>query len=507
MAQVDQPAPEGSPPLAASRRLGPGDLISHYRIEREIGRGGMGTVYEVSHVRLSAKRFALKVLGASLASVPEAESRFLREAEVVSRLNHPHVVALVDFGQEAGTAYLVMEMLTGEDLATVIERGPMSAEATADIMLAVCSGVAEAHRLEIIHRDLKPQNIFLCRSAIGDTVPKVLDFGISKLLQKESPSTLTDASALLGTPHYLSPEQADGGPVTVHSDQYALGAILYECVTGRRCHDGPTLYAVLRSIATAEYASASTLVPHLSPGFEAVIAKAMSLDPAARFESVELLGRALLPFASKKGQAVWRDFYGGATEALAPTTPLRIAHVAVRADSSGSIVPARPEAPQAPTKLLTPSSQRGVHLSAKSNPRVRRPSYESLPPAGAPVQGTARWKVLAIGVGIGAVVAAVILAAVISGQPKRPSPTAVPKEIAGPSMQPVRPPGVPINSPAVVSPPPPVPAVVSSPAAPAVKGNSSSETGRSARKPGAKAKNKAGSRTTIRYSPDGLPIL
>ena len=288
--------------------LNPGDIVAHYRVERLIGRGGMGTVYEVSHLRVSAKRFAMKVLSTEVVGHPEAEARFMREAEAASRINHPHVVSMVDFGRDRGISYLVMELLEGEDLSGLIARRKLSIERIADIMLAVCSGVTTAHQLDIIHRDLKPQNIFLARISTGDTVPKVLDFGISKL-RLPGDSKLTQRFSLIGTPNYVSPEQAEGQPVDARCDVYALGTILYECLTGRRCHEGASLYAILRSIAEADYPRPSQLLPDVPPDFEAVIMKALARKLDERFATVYDLGRALLPFASLKRQSFWKDYY------------------------------------------------------------------------------------------------------------------------------------------------------------------------------------------------------
>lgn len=422
MSAPEKPRSSGPTPSEANapltpKPLGRGDVIAHYRIEREIGRGGMGTVYEVAHGRMSAKRFALKVLGPEVAAHPDAEARFLREAQVVSQLNHPHIVAMVDFGRDRGLAYLVMELLTGEDLASLIQRQALPVDRTADIMLAACSGVFEAHRNGIVHRDIKPQNIFLSRNATGDVVPKVLDFGISKVRQIDGVSSITAASSLVGTPHYLSPELADGsGEPGVAGDQYALGVILYECVTGRRCHEGPTLYAVLHSIAQALYTPASVLQTNLPPGFDDVIRRAMSLRPDARFPSVYELGRALLPFASAKRQALWRDFYLGVTgnsgtfsgvpltaappEIDLPSDQPRVANAAALAPMAQAPVPTKIMSPtlRAAFPLSPrPSSPPSVDFVAAENPSSLAGSQPSRP-------ATPLWKSIAIGTAVGLVV-------------------------------------------------------------------------------------------------------
>ena len=154
-------------------------------------------------------------------------------------------------------------------------------------MLPVVAAIAAAHELGVIHRDLKPENIFLTQGAYGGPCPKVVDFGISKVLGDATAMALTSTSAVFGTMYYLPPEQLAGSrDADARGDQYALGAILYECVTGRRAFEGASIYAVLRSVAEGVYAPARSWRPELPPRFEAAIDRAMSLDPAARFATV-----------------------------------------------------------------------------------------------------------------------------------------------------------------------------------------------------------------------------
>jgi serine/threonine protein kinase len=289
----------------------PGTVLGKYQIVQRLGSGGMGSVYEAIHRDIS-KPVALKTLAARLASEPAAQPRFLREANSASRLSHPHVVTVTDFGSDGGITYLVMELLRGEDLAAALVREPMGlpVERIADIMLAVCAGVFAAHEAGIIHRDLKPPNIFLSRGSLDDIVPKVLDFGISKALDEKMASTLTGTGTVIGTTPYLSPEQVAGRPVDARSDQYSLGVILYECVTGRRPHEGENLFAIMRSIADGRFLRPRELRSDVPPAFEAVIMRAMSHDPARRFESVHALGHALLAFASQRSQVLWGEYYG-----------------------------------------------------------------------------------------------------------------------------------------------------------------------------------------------------
>ena len=186
--------------------LSPGARLGKYQIVRLLGAGGMGAVYEATHTEIG-KRVAIKTLAPAVATVPGARQRFLREAQLTSRLRHPHIVDMTDMGSEGRVAYLVMELLVGEDLAHLLERtGPMAPSDLVDLMLPVCSALVAAHEAGIVHRDLKPQNVFLAAGPRGVT-PKVLDFGISKSNDTDTSSSLTNTGAVIGTPHYLAPEQ------------------------------------------------------------------------------------------------------------------------------------------------------------------------------------------------------------------------------------------------------------------------------------------------------------
>jgi eukaryotic-like serine/threonine-protein kinase len=296
-------------PTADDATLSPGTRLGKYELAELLGRGAMGSVYRAVHTGIG-KDVAVKVLAAEFAADPEAQTRFIREAASACMLRHPHVVDVTDFGTDRGISYLVMEYLEGRDLATVLAEETLSVERTADILLAVCAAVTAAHVVGIVHRDLKPQNIFLAKTALGEIVPKVLDFGISRSPETAISPRITITGTVMGTPHYMPAEQLGGKPADQFSDQYALGVILYECLTGRRPFEAPSLQALVRAIAAGEFPRPARLRPNLSPGLEQVILRAMAPQAAERFGSVFEFGRALVTYASAKRRPIWEDYFG-----------------------------------------------------------------------------------------------------------------------------------------------------------------------------------------------------
>lgn len=277
---------------AATRRIG--DLLAGtYVIERFIGRGGMGTVYEVSHRRLP-RRFAIKFLSEAFAGDPVAVARLKREAEITSRLFHPNIVEVVDFDHAGdGTPYIVMALLEGESLDRRIRRhGPFQdLTQVAEIVRQVSSALVAAHREGVVHRDLKPSNIFLCARGEGEPpLVKIVDFGLSKIGDSTRESTLTRVSAVIGTPSYMSPEQASGhgGSADHRADLFALGATLFKMLTGRAPFSGKDVDEILAQVASAEIESAPGWQRVPSP-LRPVIRRALSKDPAERPPDMESL--------------------------------------------------------------------------------------------------------------------------------------------------------------------------------------------------------------------------
>lgn len=288
--------------VRGSSALG-GVMLGRYLLERWLGEGGMGVVYAARHQDLG-KPAAVKVLHERYDQSEEVRGRFLREGQAASRVRHPNIVDVYDVGTDQGRAYLVMELLEGESLGGLLTRErPLSLQRIADLLVPVASALAAAHELGIVHRDLKPDNIFLS-SERSSITPKVLDFGISKLSgTDEAAAPLTGTGTLLGTPQYMSPEQAQTDKsIDGRSDQYSFGVILYECATGRVPIQG-ALYQLLPRIVQGDFPAPRQFNASITAAFEQLILRAMARDPAERFANMRALGRALLGFASERVRA------------------------------------------------------------------------------------------------------------------------------------------------------------------------------------------------------------
>jgi len=329
---------------APAARSGPlaGTLLGRYALVRLLGEGGMGSVYEATHCDLG-KRAAIKTLHERYANSPEARQRFLREGRAAAQIRHSNVADVYDVAIDGSYPYLVMELLEGEDLSRLISRqAPLGVEQAADLLVPVVAAVAAAHDLGIVHRDLKPENIFVTTDRSG-MVPKVLDFGISKLTDLDGPSVLTGTGAVLGTPHYMSPEQAQGDrELDARSDQYALGVILYQCVTGRRPLQGIALYSLIQRTVHGDFPPPRQVHPALPSTFEELILKAMARQPERRFATTRALGEALLEFASPSVRTAYARELGSAVGAVVPELPRRESSPAELSTTLGESAHERP---------------------------------------------------------------------------------------------------------------------------------------------------------------------
>lgn len=267
-------------------------LQGTYRIVRKIAQGGMGTVYEAQHTRLQ-QRFAVKFLEHTLARDEEAYARFRQEAEIAASLAHDDIAQVFDFNvDEYGNPYMVMELVDGVTLDRWAERRRITPGEVLMIFEPLCSALGAAHAAGIVHRDLKPSNIVV-RGGGNDITVKLLDFGISKM--KTSGDGMTRTNVIMGTPNYMSPEQASGNTNTVTSttDVFALGAILYELLSGRRAFDATATPAILHAIVYEQPPALATMCPDLPPAVVAVVEKCLAKNPGDRFPDAPSLLVAL----------------------------------------------------------------------------------------------------------------------------------------------------------------------------------------------------------------------
>ena len=270
------------------RRIGPYQVIS------QLGRGGMGEVYLAEDTRLRRK-VALKLLPAEFTRDAERVRRFEQEARAASALNHPNIVTIHEIGQVDATHYIVTEFVEGQTLRQQMTESKLGIGAALDVAAQVASALAAAHAAGIVHRDIKPENVMVR----PDGLVKVLDFGLAKLTEPRRSSVDTDALAtnqsltepgqVMGTPHYMSPEQARGLGVDARSDIFSLGVVLYEMIAGRRPFEGATTSDVIAAILTAEPAPLSQRRPDAPPELERIVSKALRKDRDERYQAVQNL--------------------------------------------------------------------------------------------------------------------------------------------------------------------------------------------------------------------------
>ncbi|MDC0716087.1 serine/threonine-protein kinase [Nannocystis bainbridge] len=307
-------------------------IDERYRIVEVLGEGGMGAVFVAEHLKLR-KLVALKTIRAEFAGDGQAEARFAREALATAQIDHPHVASAMDFGHlPDGGAYLVIQLVRGENLARRLERGPLPWRQVAELGGQIADALATCHAAGIIHRDLKPDNILLEQRDDGSFHARVVDFGIARLSGETGDGAVVDASqpitrmgAIIGTPGYMAPEQAVGQTIDQRVDIYALGVILWECTTGRRLWQGDSLTALFtRQLAGAAPALRDLFPGHVPEALSDLTAQLITADPASRPAQVAPIRDELrrLAFSGDAGFSTGPDLRGGAPISMshAPTS-------------------------------------------------------------------------------------------------------------------------------------------------------------------------------------------
>jgi serine/threonine-protein kinase len=349
-------------------------LEGAYRITRLMGEGGMGAVYEAVQLRLN-KRVAIKLMARDLASNREALARFHREAEITSHLGHPHLVTVFDFGQaESGEPYLVMEYLEGEDLDHRLRRvGRMPIEAVVHVVRQVASALNAAHDQGVVHRDLKPGNVFLVQIPGEPDFVKILDFGISKV--KAARTQLTSASAVMGTPNYMAPEQATGmvEEIDHRTDQWALACIAWEMLLGRGPFVADETAALLYQIINLDPHPLAPRVPGLPPAVETALRRALRKKPAERFSSMREFSR---------------DLEEAATGRPSDVTPAPMTVPAALA-AGGTVLYGATPVPPAPAPAPAPVRQLSARAPRDAR-KIANSAHVHLRNWIAPIQGRAR---------------------------------------------------------------------------------------------------------------------
>lgn len=345
--------------MARRRSIVPGERIGAYKTVREIGRGGMSSIFEV--IDHAGARFAVKVLQAEVEKESVFE-RFEREGQILYALRHENLARILELGTlDDGRPYQVMELLHGTDLSQRIEeQGMLAIHDICRIVIGACRGTGAAHSCKVIHRDLKPANIFLARNTDGSETVKVLDFGVAKTFGEESLTPLTD---IVGSPQYLAPEQlADKRRFLRETDVWALGVVLYRGLTENLPFDAPNLALLCKAILEGTPKSIVDQRPDCPPELERVVLRCLEKDPAKRFPTLDELATALAPFAEKPARSSVRSL-----PAAAPPSERTI----------------RTSSPS----FEGPPSERALRTSSPSlEPSVRRFSLSvpDLPPSSSP---------------------------------------------------------------------------------------------------------------------------
>ena len=366
-----------------------GEIIGgRYRVDKLLGKGGFGAVFRATHI-VTHQELVLKVLKPNLSDDETQVKRFLQEARTASKLSHPNTVRVYDFGQtDAGHLYLAMELLHGQELGQVlIDNAMLPPERAIHIAIGVLKSLAEAHQAGLVHRDLKPDNIFLCNVLGEDDFVKVIDFGIAKPIEQGDDGGLTRTGFTVGTPKYMSPEQVLNKGVEGRSDLYALGVILYQCLSGELPLSGQSPVETMMAHVQQEPAPLSLVCAQvLPPGLEAVVMRALRKQPAQRFVDAEDMRAAMEDVQEAAGLTTGRKARSAKLRAVTPTdldkTMAFAASTGTPEKSAPELVAVRPE-PAVVKVEATPHTEDGLdtaRLADREPPPAKVTGKQPKPP-------------------------------------------------------------------------------------------------------------------------------
>jgi serine/threonine-protein kinase len=319
--------------------------LGTYRLISKLGAGGMGEVWRAEDTKL-LRHVAIKILPHEMAQDPEWKERFVREARTIAQLNHPNIATIYSIEEDNDPMFIAMELVEGDSLGAIIARGTVAWPETVRIASQTADALAEAHGKGIVHRDIKPDNILVARRLV-----KVLDFGIAKQIGGAEKSSLTQGGMIIGTPHYMSPEQALGRAVDARTDIFALGVVMYEALSGKRPFTGASVTETIMQIVMNDPEDILAVAPKTPRGLAEIVRKCLKKQPDERYGSAEELSAALAALKKASGIRTKEDMptiptVKPQTAAQAPPTLKQIP--AAVAPPTSRIVPPAPKAVQPP---------------------------------------------------------------------------------------------------------------------------------------------------------------
>jgi serine/threonine protein kinase len=333
--------------------------LGTYRLISRLGAGGMGEVWRAEDTKL-LRQVAIKILPEALAADSEWKERFLREARTVAQLNHPNIATIYAIDQQGESLFIAMELIEGESLADVMAKGPMLPSDAVRVAVHVCDGLSEAHAKGIVHRDIKPENIIISTKFV-----KVLDFGIAKQIGGSADPSITQGGMVVGTPHYMSPEQALGRAVDARTDIFSVGVVMYEMLSGTKPFLGDSVTEVMLKIVMNEPRDIAQAAFGITPALASIVRRCMQKQPENRFQDCEEL-RTVLTTCLREDPNNARKSHVP-TIAVRKSDPKALAAMQESAASSPSPAPSN----DPPTMVSQPANPRYRALVADDDPATR----------------------------------------------------------------------------------------------------------------------------------------